>query len=59
MAILPMRTILWLLWSVTDRIGSANLCYCDVKYCAFTVQCLQKQRIHTVDKISNKLTVEI
>jgi len=63
MAILPMRTLLWLFWSVTDRLGSASLVFfffffC-VKYCAFTVQCLQKQRIHTMDKISNNITVDI
>ena len=54
------RTLLWLPWSVTDRIGNANLfvCVC-IKYCAFTVQYSEKQRIHTVVKISNNRTVEI
>lgn len=55
----PTRTLLWLLWSVTDRIGSASLFFFCVKCCAFTMQCLEEQRIRTVVKIGNNKTVEI
>jgi hypothetical protein len=61
------RTLLWLLWSATDRIDSASLSLSlsrfffggGVKYYAFTLLCLEEQRIHTVVKIGNNKTVEI